>query len=206
MQQGSEEWFKSRCGSIGASDVARIVRKTMSGYSADRATLMSEKIQEKLTGVNFQRQQTQAMRDGIEREPVARIAYAIKKNVYVDEIAFVPHPLIPGAHASPDGLVGELGLIEIKCPEGKRHVEALLTETIPSDHLVQMMWQMACTGRAFCDYVSFHPGFPKEMAMWIKRVPRVETHIKDLETEVRAFIKEVNQKISKLTTRYASAA
>src|SRR6516162_2430013 len=92
MQQGSEEWFKARCGSIGASDVARIVRKTMSGYSADRATLMSEKIQEKLTGVNFQRQQTQAMRDGIEREPVARIAYAIKKNVYVEEIAFVPHP------------------------------------------------------------------------------------------------------------------
>jgi len=206
MQQGSEEWLQATAGSCGSSDAPRIVRKTDKGYSADRGTLLGEKVLEKLTGRRTDRPKTQAMQNGIDREPVARIGYSIKYNIEVEQVPFVPHPLIVGAHCSPDGYVGELGLVEIKCPEAKKHIEVLITEAIPKDHMEQMMWQMACTGRQWCDYVSFHPGFPKEMSMWVKRVPRVETHIKDLESEVKTFIKEINAKVSKLTARYASAA
>jgi len=204
LQPGSEEWLHATAGSIGSSDAPRIVRRTQSGYSADRGTLLSEKVLEHLTGKRTDRPKTRAMQDGIDREPVARIGYSIKMNIEVQQVDPIPHPLIRGAHCSPDGLVGELGLIEIKCPEDKRHIETLDSEKIPADYLVQMMWQMAVTGRAWCDYVSFHPGFPAEMSMWVKRVPRVEAHIRDLEAEVKTFIKEVNQKVEKLTRRYAA--
>ena len=121
-------------------------------------------------------------------------------------MGLVAHPSIKGAHASPDGYVGEHGLIEIKCPLPAAHLDTLLGETISNDYLVQMSWQMACTGRIWCDYVSFNPDFPPRMQLWIKRVHREPSLIAGLEREIATFIKDVEAKVLKLSRRYAVAA
>jgi putative phage-type endonuclease len=206
LQQGTDEWRQARCGSVGASDAPRVVRRTKSGYSADRETLMAEKVMERLTNLPFEIRKSFAMLQGTEREPDARMMYSLVKNVEVELVGLVPHPLIRRAHASPDGYVGAVGLVEIKCPEPAKHLDTLLTETISNDHIVQMQWQMACTGRHWCDYVSYNPGFPGRMQMWIERVPRNASLIGELEAEIKVFIKELELKAERLTRRYAVAA
>ena len=204
--QGSDAWKLQRCGSIGASDAPRVVRRTKSGYSADRESLMAAKVVERLTGVPVEIFKTQAMLQGTAREPDARMTYSVVKDLEVEEVGLVKHPLIEGSHASPDGYVGSLGLIEIKAPLPAAHLDTLLNETISGDHIVQMQWQMACTGRHWCDYVSFNPDFPPAMQLWIRRVPRDPGFIGDLESEIKQFIRELEQKVDKLSRRYAVAA
>lgn len=204
--QGSEAWKLMRCGSVGASDAPRVVRRTKSGYSADRDNLLASKVLERLTGVPVEMFKTVAMLQGTEREPQARITYELVRGVEVEEVGLIPHPLIQGAHASPDGYVGGAGLVEIKSPQPASHLETLLNETISSDYGVQMQWQMACSGRQWCDFVSFNPDFPAPMRLWIKRVPRDPHVIGELESEIKQFIRELEQKVDRLSRRYAVAA
>jgi hypothetical protein len=205
--QGSDAWKLLRCGSIGASDAPRVVRRIKSGgYSADRDSLMAAKVLERLTGVPVEIYKTFAMVQGTAREPDARMTYSIIKGVEIEEVGLVPHPLIKGAHASPDGLAGLIGLVEFKCPLPAEHLDTLLTETISNDHMVQMQWQMACTGRKWCDFVSFNPDFPAAMQLWTRRVARDATRIGELESEIKQFIRELEQKVDKLSRRYVMAA
>jgi predicted phage-related endonuclease len=204
--QGSDAWRLARCGSIGASDAPRVVRRTKTGYSADRDSLMAAKVLERLTGQPVEIFKTQAMLQGTEREPEARMTYALIKGVEVEQVGLVPHPSIKGAHASPDGLVTEIGLVEIKCPQPAAHMDTLMGETISEAHVVQMHWQMACAGSQWCDYVSFNPEFPPAMQLWIRRVYRDAKFIAELEREISQFIKEVEQKVDRLSRRYAVAA
>jgi hypothetical protein len=204
--QGSEAWRLARCGSVGASDAPKVVRRTKSGYSADRANLMAAKLVERLTGKPVEIRKTAAMIQGTEREPIARMTYELVRGVEVEEVGLVAHPNIKGSHASSDGFVGAIGLIEIKAPELSAHLDTLITETISNDHMVQMMWQMACTGRIWCDYVSFNPDFPPAMQIWIKRVNRDAALIAELEREIVTFIRELEAKVDKLSRRYAMAA
>jgi len=207
LQPGSPEWLAARCGSIGASDVARMMRRTTRGaYSADREGLLAEKVLERLTGVAVDRVKTAAMIQGLEREGPARMTYALIKGVEVVEIEPTPHPSIRGSHASPDGLVGDRGLVEIKCPQPAAHLNTLLTEAISEDYLVQMQWQMAVTGREWCDYASFNPDFPPEMRLWVRRVPRDTKRIAELEREMKVFVKEIGLRIDRLASRYEKAA
>jgi putative phage-type endonuclease len=207
LQQGTDEWRQARCGSIGASDAPRVVRKLKSGgFSADRESLLWEKIIERLTGAPFEIPKSKAMLQGTEREPDARLLYQIVKNVEVEEVGLVPHPYVAGSHASPDGYVGARGLVELKCPEPKAHGELLINEAISSDYLAQMAWQMCCTGRDWCDFVSYNPSFPGPMQLWIKRVPRDAAFIGELEREIAQFIRELDQKIGRLVQRYERAA
>lgn len=207
MLQGSEEWRQARCGSIGASDAPRVVRRIKSGgFSADRESLMAEKVLERLTNTPVEPYRSAAMLQGTAREPDARLLYQMVKGFEVEEVGLVTHPSIKGAHASPDGYVGEHGLIEIKCPLPAAHLDTLLTETISNDYLVQMSWQMACTDRIWCDYVSFNPDFPPHMQLWVKRVHCDDRLVVDLEREITAFIKELEAKVDKLSRRYAMAA
>ena len=207
MLQGSDEWRQARCGSVGASDAPRVVRRTKTGYSADRDSLMAEKVLERLTDTPVEIFKTQAMLQGTAREPEARLLYQMVRGVEVEEAGLVTHPSIKGTHASPDGYVtGISGLIEIKSPLPAAHLNTLLTETIGEAHLVQMQWQMACTGRSWCDFVSFNPDFPAAMQLWIKRVNRDAAFIADLEREITAFVKELEQKVERLSRRYAVAA
>lgn len=202
LVQNSEDWLQARCGSVGASDVPNIIRRTKTGYSAARANLMALKTLERLTGRPAETYQNQAMQIGHEREPLARAAYEFMSDVTVETIGLVRHPLIVGTHASPDRTVGEFGLIEIKCPQPAAHLDTLLNEKIDNDYFVQMQWQMACSGHHWVDYVSFNPDFPPSMQLWVERVDRSPEVIDELEKEVRLFLKELEGKVAELRKRY----
>jgi hypothetical protein len=207
LQQGSDAWRQARCGSVGASDAPRVVRRIKSGgFSADRESLLWEKVVERITGVPFEIPKSFAMNQGTEREPDARLMYSIVKSVEVEEVGLVPHPFVKGSHCSPDGLVGARGLIELKCPERKAHGEMLINETISNDYVVQMAWQLACTGRDWCDFVSYSSDFPLRMQVWVKRVHRDAGLIAELEREIATFVREIDRKVEQLSRRYAVAA
>jgi putative phage-type endonuclease len=198
MDQGSEEWFTIRIGKVTASRVADVLAKTKSGYSASRDNYMAQLVCERLTGQKAEGFTNAAMQHGTETEPLARAAYEALKDVLVDEVGFVPHPSIQMAGASPDGLVGDDGLLEIKCPNTATHIDTLLSETVPTKYYTQMQFQLACTGREWCDFVSFDNRLPQELQLFVKRVPRDDTYIKLMEAEIVQFIAELDDKINKL--------
>jgi len=198
MDQGSEEWFTIRIGKVTASRVADVIAKTKSGYSASRDNYMAQLVCERLTGQKAEGFTNAAMQHGTETEPLARAAYEALKDVLVDEVGFVPHPSIQMAGASPDGLVGDDGLLEIKCPNTATHIDTLLSETVPTKYYTQMQFQLACTGREWCDFVSFDNRLPPELQLFVKRVPRDETYIRLMEAEIVQFIAELDDKINKL--------
>jgi putative phage-type endonuclease len=208
LRQGTDEWRQARCGSIGASDAPSVVRRIKSGgYSADRESLMAAKILERVTMKPREIPKTFAMQQGTAREPDARLTYALRRDVEVEETGLVPHPFIKGSHASPDGLVGVNGLVEIKCPLEAAHIDTLIHRTISNDHIIQMQWQMACCPeRQWCDFMSYNPDFPARMRMWDQRVPRHPALILELEREIAAFIRELERKVEQLRREYPEAA
>lgn len=205
MQQGSQEWLLARCGKVTASRVADIVAKTKSGPSAMRANYMAELLCERLTGCPTESFVSPAMAHGTAQEPFARQAYEFRKGIEVYEVGFVDHPEIAMSGASPDGYVGEDGLIEIKCPNTATHLDTLLNGGVAGKYLTQIQWQLACTGRAWCDFVSFDPRLPAELQLHIERVPRDASVILELEGEVSGFIRELDAKVAQLRQRYAIA-
>jgi putative phage-type endonuclease len=204
--QGSEAWLQARVGSLGASRVHDVITKTKTGWGASRGNLMAELLCERLTGQRQEGFTNAAMAWGTAQEPAARTAYARRAGVDVTETGIVRHPEIAWTHASPDGLVGEDGLLEIKAPNTLTHLETLETGAIPAKYITQMQWQITCTGRAWCDFVSFDPRLPPHLSLFIKRVPRDVSMIVDLETEVTGFLAELDARIAGLTARYEAAA
>ena len=202
MDQRSDEWFTARLGKVTASRVADVVAKTKSGYSTSRANYMAELVAERLTGKKGDSYQNAAMQWGTEQEPNARAAYESVQGVLVQETGFVLHPRIPQAGASPDGLVGDFGLVEIKCPFTATHLEFLTGGEIPDKYITQMQWQMACTGRAWCDFVSYDPRLPERMQLKVQKVMRNQQLITELEQEVVKFLVELDNKVQKLTALY----
>jgi putative phage-type endonuclease len=203
--QGSDEWKALRLGKVTASRVADVVAKTKSGYSTSRANYAAQLIAERLTGTPAESYTNAAMQHGTETEPEARAAYEFYQGVTVQEIAFVPHPKIDQAGCSPDGLVGDDGLVEIKCPNTATHLETLLGQAVPGKYDTQIQFQMACTGRVYCDFVSYDPRMPENMRLFIKRVMRDDKRISELETEVAAFLLEMAVKLSQLNSLYGLA-
>lgn len=202
MEQRTEEWYAARLGKVTASRVSDVVAKTKSGYSTSRANYMAQLICERLTKVKGESFQSSAMVWGVEQEPNARSAYEAETGSLVVETGFIPHPTIPMAGASPDGLVSNEGSVEIKCPIPATHIDFLMTGKIPSNYGTQMQWQMACTGRLWCDYVSYDPRLPANMQLKIERVPRDPIYIQMLEQEVTMFLAELDQKIQTLINQY----
>jgi putative phage-type endonuclease len=201
--QGSPEWFAIRCGKVTASRVADVVAKTKSGWGASRANYMAELIAERLTGEPAEKFTNAAMQWGTDKEPEARAAYEFRTDLAVTETGFAPHPRIGQSGASPDGLVASDGLVEIKCPNTATHIETLLGGSVAGKYVTQMQWQMACTGRSWCDFVSFDPRMPESMRLFVYRVNRDEVLISSLETDVRSFLAELDEKVSALTKIYA---
>ena len=198
MDQGSDEWFAIRIGKVTASRVADVIAKTKSGYSTSRDNYMAQLVCERLTGQKGESFTNAAMQHGTETEPLARAAYEALKDVLVDEVGFVPHPSIIMAGASPDGLVGDDGLLEIKCPNTATHIETLLSESVPTKYYTQMQFQLACTGREWCDFVSFDNRLPQELQLFVKRVPRDSMYIRLMEDEIVKFLNELDIKIAQL--------
>lgn len=201
--QGSPEWHSLRLGKVTASRVSDVVAKTKTGVSASRVNYMAQLIAERMTGEVGESFSNSAMQWGNEQEPDARLAYEFHSNKAVNQIAFVNHSTIKLTGASPDGLVGEDGLIEIKCPNTSTHIDTLLSGKAPSKYITQMQWQMACTGRRWCDFVSYDPRMPEELRLFVKRVDRDDSLIAELESEVSKFLNEVDEKIAALTAIYS---
>ena len=195
MEQGTPEWLAIRCGKVTASRMADLMAKTKSGPSASRANYMAELIVERLTGKPADMYINAAMQWGTEQEPHARLAYEAKLGVLVNQVAFVPHPKIELSGCSPDGLIDDDGMVEIKCPNTSTHIETFITRTVPQKYQTQMQWQMACTGRKWVDFISYDPRLPDNIQLFIKRVERDDAAIANMEKEVIDFLKELDAKI-----------
>lgn len=206
LVQGSEAWRQARLGHVTASRVADVIAKTKTGWGASRTNYMAELLAERLTGVPAERYSNAAMVWGTENEPEARAAYAFLCNAEVEEVGFIKHPTIAMTGASPDGLIGADGLVELKCPNTATHVDTLLGDPIAGKYITQMQWQMACTGRVFCDWVSYDPRLPEAMRLFVKRVLRDDAMIADLEKNIRLFLDELDNKVRALESRYGGMA
>lgn len=204
--QGSGEWKALRLGKATASRIPDVVAKIKSGWGASRANYMAELVIERLTEREAPHFVTAEMQWGTDKEPEAIAAYQFLTNVEIERVAFVDHPTIAMSGASPDGLVGDLGQIEAKCPNTATHLDTLLGQPIPAKYITQMQWQLACTGRSWCDFVSFDPRLPAEMQLFIKRVPRDAALIASLEADVTAFLAELAEKEASLRARYLARA
>lgn len=200
--QGSPEWHQLRLGKVTASKVADVIAKTKNGYAATRANYAAQLITERLTGLPTEGFTNAAMQWGTDTEPQARAAYEFNRAETVVEVPFVLHPSIGDTGASPDGLVGDYGLIEIKCPNSATHIETLKGGTVPAKYITQMQWQMACTGRKWCDFVSYDPRLPEWCRFFCQRVERDDAMIADLEREVIAFLNEVRASVLEISRRY----
>lgn len=206
IEQGSPEWFVQRCGKVTASRMADLMARTKTGYGASRANYMAELLVERLTGQKAERYQSAEMKWGIETEPQARDAYCFHMDTEVVPAEFVEHPSVRMSGASPDGYVGDLGLVEIKCPNTATHIDTLLSDAVPERYVHQMQWQMACTERHWCDYVSFDPRMPGDMQFYCKRIAVDPPGLSLMEGEVRKFLAELDAKQAALEARFRKAA
>lgn len=206
MQQGTEEWRKARCGKVTASRVSDVLAKVKSGPSASRKNYMAELVIERLTGVPNEGFFSKEMAWGKEHEPAARELYEFKTGNLIDTVGLIDHPLIPMAAASPDGIIGADGLGEFKCPNTATHLETILGASIPKDYADQMQWQMACTGRRWCDFVSYDPRMPEDMRLFIQRVDRDDAKIREIEAEIRGFLIELDAKVASIRSTFRKDA
>lgn len=206
MEQRSTEWYSARAGKATASSIYKIMARTKSGWGADRANYHAQLVAERLTGVTAESFSNSAMIWGVDTEPQARAMYSLEAPGPVIEVGFLDHPQIVFSGASPDGLVGETGMVEIKCPNTATHIATLTGAPIDRKYLYQMQWQMACADRAWCDFASFDPRLPIEMQLHVRRVDRDAELLAELESEVATFLAEVAATVDQLTNQYLKAA
>jgi putative phage-type endonuclease len=195
--QRSPEWFAARCGKVTASRVADIIAKTKTGYSTSRDNYLAQLVCERMTGKPAESYSNSAMQWGTDTEPFARAAYEARMDILVTEVGFINHPRIAMAGASPDGLANE-GMVELKCPNTATHIDTLLSRTVPAKYITQMMWQMACADRPWCDFVSFDPRLPERHQLFIKRINYDSEMVNMLENSVIQFLGDVDLKIQQL--------
>lgn len=185
------EWLAARIGQVTGSNIWKVLKRTKTGWSEYRRGYLVEVLAEKMTGQSSEHYMSSAMQWGIETEPQARAAYESRMGAIVETTGFVPHHRIPSTGCSPDGLVGDDGLVEIKCPETRTHIRYLIDAEIDEKYQLQMQWQMACCNRAWCDYVSYDPRLPLSCSLNIKRVNRDDAKIAEMERLVIEFLLEV---------------
>ena len=203
-EQRTPEWFAERLGKITASRIADVVGKTKSGsYGAARKNYMAELLCQRLTGQQEEKFTSATMQHGTDTELAARAMYMLETGADVTETGFIPHPSIAMSGASPDGLVGEDGLIEIKCPNTATHLEFLQSRKPKHEYLLQMQWQMACTGRQWCDFVSYDDRLPEKLAYRCIRIPRDDKLIAELEEEAVKFLTELDETVRQLKEQAA---
>jgi putative phage-type endonuclease len=199
IEQRTDDWFAARLGKVTASSLHKVLARTKTGYGADRANYLTQLVLERVTNSKAEGYVNAEMQWGIDQEPFARAAYEAHTGVLVDEIGFMPHPTVEMSGASPDGLVGDSGMVEIKCPSSKTALECWLSaDPVESKYFAQMQWQMACAGRDWCDYVVFDPRMPQKAQLFIYRVSRDREWLATTEKEVVKFLAEVDAKVEAL--------
>jgi len=201
VEQGTPEWHQLRLGKVTASRVADILAKTKTGPSASRGNYLIELALQRVTKTLEESYTNSAMEWGIQTEPQARVAYEVKTNNFVDQVAFIDHPTIANFGCSPDGLVGSDGLIEIKCPNSATHWSYIKDNAPPNKYFIQMQAQMAVTGAKWCDFVSFDPRMPERSQLLIVNVPRDPEFISSMEEEIKQFLSEVEVEVNLMEKR-----
>lgn len=205
--QRSDEWRDARCGCVTASSVSDIVARnkpkkgqTVGEYSARRANYFDAIVAERMTGKPQDWKEVWSLTQRSELEPEARDCYSFYSGNEVQLVGFVQHPKIGNAGASPDGLIDADGMLEIKCLDPKNHLKLFEgDESIMREYLPQMDFGLACTGRQWCDFLSYCPWMKEErFKSFIQRVPRNEKRIASLEISVEEFLAEVDAKIGRL--------
>ncbi len=198
-EQGSLAWFMERCGRVTGSRVADAMSfLKKGGESQARRAYKAEIVCELLTGKAVEHFVTKEMEFGILNEPFARAAYELQNDVSVEDVGFAIHPSLERFGASPDGLVGEDGLIEIKCPSTATHLDYLLADAVPDDYKPQMLAEMACAERQWVDFISFDPRLPKRLQLFVKRFLRDDQKIAEMEFQVVEFLREVDSIMARL--------
>lgn len=191
LEQGSPEWFAARCGIPTGSTFADVLAKIKSGESASRRNLRVKLALEMVTGKPAEQLfQTQAMKDGTEREPIARSLLEFSRGIEVEQVGFIRHDTI-ACGVSPDGLIGKNGMAEFKCPQPATHLEYLRSEGMPANYVAQVQGQMWIAERDWCLFCSYHPDFPENARLMVRKVYRDEAFIKNLEVEIVKFNEEV---------------
>lgn len=206
MEQRTDDWFAARLGKVTASRVADVMARTKSGPSASRANYAAQLVTERLTGRQADSFSNAAMQWGTDTEPQARAMYELATGGTVTECGFFDHPTVAMSGASPDGLVGDDGIVEIKCPNSATHIETLRGSAIPQKYILQMQWQLACTGRAWCDFASFDPRLPEPMQLHVTRIERDDAMIADIEAAITDFLAEVAATVASLEAAYMKEA
>jgi len=201
VEQGSADWLTMRNGCVTGSRVCDVVAKLKKGGpSAARTNYLMEVVCSRLTGLSPDNYVSPAMQWGIENEPFARAAYEMAQDVMVATAGFALHPKIKWFGASPDGLIGDDGLLEIKCPTSAVHLGYVIGGQVPIDYMPQMLAEMACTERQWVDFVSYDPRMPANLQLFIRRFHRDEKLIAEMELEVACFLEEVEHKIAEINT------
>jgi putative phage-type endonuclease len=198
IEQGTPEWLAMRLGKLTASRMADVLAVTKSGPSASRKNYLAQLVAERLTGEASEFFTNAAMQWGTEHEPLARAEYEMMRGVFVEQVPFVDHPELEWCGASPDGLVDADGLVEIKCPNTATHIDYLLGKMPPSKYIPQMALQLVCTGRKWCDFVSFDPRMPEKHRLFVARYAPEQDYIDKINTEAASFLAEVQSVINQL--------
>jgi len=196
MEQRTDEWFKARLGKVTASKISDVLAKIRTGEAAVRRNYKMQLATERLTGQKTDSYINQAMQDGIDREDTAREIFEIVRDIKVEQVGFIDHPTIEMAGASPDGLLPDNGVLEIKCPVETTHTTNLLERKLPSRYVSQVQWQMACTGADYANFVSYNPNFEPKLQLIYLDVERDDEYIEMLEEEVSTFLTEVDDIIN----------
>ncbi len=200
--QGTPEWLADRAGRATGSRAKDILAKIKTGEAAARRNYRTQLVTERLTGSpaesNFF---NDAMRWGAEQEPFARMAYESKTGNLVTEMGFIYLPEMM-AGCSLDGLIedgGKTGIFEAKCPVSATHIEYLTAGKLPPEYRPQILHNVYVTGADFADFVSFDPRMPEKLQLFFVRWERVESEIEEYESELKAFLSEVDSLHKKLS-------
>jgi len=199
--QGSTEWFQARCGRITASRIADVMEQNKNGsWSAKRIDYLWELVEERITGVCMAKYVNAAMQWGTETEPEAREFFEGKYEIEVDQTGFIQHPGMDYAGASPDGLIGADGLIEIKCPTTKTMLQTINDNKPDERYVMQVQWQMACTNSRYAWLVYYDPRLPLDMCMkrfWIERndalITKIQNYVHDFNLEINDTILAIKE-------------
>ena len=203
QEQRSPEWYAARLGKLTSSRLYDATRKNSKGvYYAARETYMAQLIAERISNKPMPSYTSWAMQWGIDNELGAKMAYQMLCGTSVNDCGFIPHPTINGLGGSPDGLVGDEGIIEIKCPETAKHLDTILTGEIDPAYVDQMIGNMIVTGTKWCDYISYDPRIEGEMSLFVKRVSFDVVRAKEIESEAVIFINEMLDKIDRMLVNY----
>jgi putative phage-type endonuclease len=199
IEQGSPEWVQARCGSVGASIVADVMSKGKDGKeSTGYANLRARIVAERLTGCVIEGYTNTFMERGNVDEGSAREVYEFVTGNAVEQVGLIRHPAIPFFHASPDGLIGEDGILELKRKIPALHIDYLLKKRVPPEYIKQMTAQLSCSGRSYVEFASYCPELSEEYQFFTIRMYRDEEAIKAMEAAVIAFNESVERMIADL--------